>query len=189
MTITTTYFNHHFLIAMPNLMDPHFHQSVTYICMHTEEGAMGIVINRPLNLKLGEILLHMELDTHDPTVEDQPVYDGGPVQREHGFVLHRPEQGDWDAMFNHNNDICVTTSRDILVSIAEGNGPQDTLVALGYAGWQAGQLEQEVAENAWLSIPADADLLFNTPIEQRWQAAASRLGVDLSLISNQAGHA
>jgi len=177
-----------FLIAMPSLADPNFYQTVTYICAHNEEGAMGLVVNRPLNVGLGEVLAHMDLVASEPAINSIQVFDGGPVQRERGFVLHSPA-GEWEAMLDVNDGIALSTSRDILSAIAVGKGPQKIFVALGYAGWGAGQLEEEIAENAWLNGPADSSILFDLEPEQRWQAAASCIGVDLELLSTQAGHA
>lgn len=179
---------HQFLIAMPNLADPNFYRTVTYLCAHNSEGAMGIVINRPLNLRLGEILGHMDIPLTDPRIRTVPVYQGGPVQRERGFVIHRPT-GQWDAVLPVGDDIGVATSRDILSAIARGEGPEQVVVALGYAGWGAGQLEREVAENAWLSVPANTDIIFQVPFEERWEQAVRMLGVNLSQLSGEAGHA
>ncbi|NIP71714.1 MAG: YqgE/AlgH family protein [Gammaproteobacteria bacterium] len=187
MAVSTSLTNH-FLIAMPQLADPNFFHTVTYICEHNRDGAMGIVINRPLELTLGEVLDHMGIDAEHRDAIGQTVYMGGPVQQERGFVLHRPASH-WDATLAIADDIGVTTSRDILSAIARGEGPNNALVALGYAGWGAGQLEGEIAENAWLSGPADEHILFETPDEQRWEAAAALLGVDLNLLSGDAGHA
>ncbi|BAP54947.1 putative transcriptional regulator [Thioploca ingrica] len=187
MLLEPTNLTNHFLIAMPNLWDPHFFHTVTYVCVHNDEGAMGIVINRPLNVDLGDVLEHMDIEATDPFANRLPVFEGGPVQRERGFVIHQPA-GRWDAMLTISEDLGITTSRDILNAIADGRGPKKVLIALGYAGWGAGQLEQEMAENAWLSTPADNHIIFNIPPEQRWQAAASRLGVDLTLLSSEAGH-
>lgn len=178
----------HFLIAMPALADPNFTQTVTYICAHSEEGAMGIVINRPLNFGLGEVLAQMQLEAVDPRINDLPVYQGGPVQRERGFILYRPP-GQWDSTLCVGGDVGVATSRDILEAISKGHGPKDTLVALGYAGWSPGQLEHELMENAWLSSPADEDILFTVPAQERWRSAAALLGVDIENLSNDAGHA
>jgi putative transcriptional regulator len=183
-----TNLTNHFLIAMPGLADPNFYHTVTYLCAHNDEGAMGIIINRPMELQLGEILGQMDITASHPGSREAPVYDGGPVQRERGFVIHRP-QGSWDSMLPVGTDIGVTTSRDVLVAMAKGEGPERSLVALGYAGWGAGQLEREIAENAWLSGPADPDILFELPSEQRWEASAALLGVDLNLLSSDAGHA
>jgi putative transcriptional regulator len=177
-----------FLIAMPGLLDPNFHQTVTYICAHNEDGAMGIVINRPLDLALGEVLSQMNLEACNETVERIPVYQGGPVQTDRGFVLHHPDRT-WQSSICVSNDIGVTTSRDILQAIAEGSGPEYSLVALGYAGWAAGQLEREIRENAWLNGPADAGIIFRVPAEKRWECAAKLLGVDLDKLSPDIGHA
>jgi len=183
-----SFLTNQFLIAMPGLEDPNFFHSVTYICEHNENGAMGLVINRPLDMQLGEIFQH--IDIHEASVEARqvPVHLGGPVQQERGFVLHSP-LGEWEATLNVTDRIGVTSSLDILQAIARNAGPEQTLVALGYAGWGAGQLEQELADNAWLSGPADPDILFNKPDEERWKAAAASLGVDLDLLSGDAGHA
>jgi len=185
--LETTYLTNHFLIAMPNLVDPHFYHTVTYICMHDNEGAMGIVINRPMGVNLGTLLDYMKIEVKDQSVIQLPVFEGGPVNRERGFVIHQPV-GEWDAMLTTDNTVGVTTSKDILNAIAIGQGPQQAFIALGYAGWEAGQLERELASNAWLSTPADKQILFNTPPEKRWHAAAANLGVDLALLSSQAGH-
>ncbi len=178
----------HFLIAMPTLADPNFSRTVTYLCAHSEEGAMGIVINRPLELNLGEMLGHLDIEVCDHRVGQMQVLQGGPVQRDRGFVLHSPP-GEWDAMLEVAEGIAVATSRDILAALAEGEGPEYSAVALGYAGWGAGQLEQELAANAWLSGPADRAIIFDLPFEERWDAAAGMLGVDLDLLSSEAGHA
>jgi putative transcriptional regulator len=179
----------HFLIAMPQLADPNFFHTVTYICEHTDEGALGIVINRPLaDMRLGQILSHMDITVANPQVAAQAVYMGGPVQQERGFVVHQP-LGEWEATLKINDDIGITTSRDVLAAMAEGRGPERALVALGYAGWGAGQLEQEMADNAWLSGPADIRILFELPDERRWEAAAALLGVDVNLLSGDIGHA
>lgn len=187
-TQTGDYLNNHFLIAMPSLHDPNFYHSVTYICEHNEEGAMGIIINRPLDIRLGDVLNHMAIERKNTAAISGLIYLGGPVQPERGFVLHEP-LGKWDSMLAVTNSIGVTTSRDILMAINEGEGPSRSLVALGYAGWGAGQLEQEMANNAWLSVPADSSIIFDTPIEQRWQAAAAALGIDLNNLSEDIGHA
>ncbi|MDX1696644.1 MAG: YqgE/AlgH family protein [Thiohalobacterales bacterium] len=178
----------HFLIAMPALEDPNFHHTTTYICEHDADGALGVVINRPLDIQLGEILRHMDIHTDDIQIASQPVYMGGPVQNDRGFVLHEP-LGDWEATLKVTDDIGITSSRDILAAIAAGGGPDNSIITLGYAGWGAGQLEQELAANTWLSGPADRNIVFNTPSERRWLEAAALIGVDLHLISNEAGHA
>ena len=180
--------SNHFLIAMPGLDDPNFHHTTTYICEHDENGALGVVINRPLNMQLGEILQHMDIGACSEEISSQQVYMGGPVQNDRGFVLHEPS-GDWEATLKVTDSIGITSSRDILQAIAEGKGPKNAIVTLGYAGWGAGQLEQELAANTWLSGPASSKIVFETPSEDRWTAAAALLGIDLNLLSSDAGHA
>ena len=182
------YLTNQFLIAMPGLEDPNFFQSVTYICEHNEEGALGLVINRPLQMQLGEIFQHINLEHAEPEAKQMRVHLGGPVQQDRGFVLHEP-LGNWDATLKVTDRIGVTSSIDILEAIAVNRGPERSLIALGYAGWGAGQLEREMAENAWLSGPANPEILFSTPDEERWKAAAASLGIDLDLLSGEAGHA
>ncbi|MCP4995421.1 MAG: YqgE/AlgH family protein [Gammaproteobacteria bacterium] len=183
-----TYLSNQFLIAMPALADPNFSQTVTYLCEHDSAGALGIVINRPLNLSLGDLLEHLKITVTQPEIVDQMIYSGGPVQPEQGFVIHTP-LGHWDATLRVTDHIGITTSRDILQALAQGEGPDQILIALGYAGWGAGQLEREMTENAWLSGPSDPHVVFKTANEQRWAAAAALLGVDLSLLSAEVGHA
>lgn len=178
----------HFLIAMPALEDPNFSQTVTYICAHNEDGAMGIVINRPLELELGEILSQMQLASQLPQIKASRVYQGGPVHQDRGFVIHRPAV-QWDSTIAVTAEVGVSTSRDILEALSHGGGPEDVLVALGYAGWGAGQIEREMSQNAWLSGPAEPDIMFCLPVEQRWRRAASLIGVDLGNISHDVGHA
>jgi putative transcriptional regulator len=185
--MNTDYLTGQFLIAMPNLQDPNFFHSVTYVCVHNDEGAMGIIINRPLDMELGDIFEHMQIPVYAPQIRRLPIFQGGPVEQERGFVLH-PASREWDAMLNVEDAISITTSRDILTAMAKGEGPLESLVALGYAGWGPGQLEKEMADNAWLSGPADPEILFRLPAEDRWQAAAKQLGVDLTLMSTQVGH-
>lgn len=182
------YLTNHFLIAMPGLADPNFFQTVTYICNHNEKGAMGIVINRPTDINLGDILAQLDIEPSQSVNPDFQIFEGGPVQPEHGFVIHKPV-GAWDSSLEVTSDIAISTSRDILKAIAHGDGPEHYLIALGYAGWGAGQLEQEMAENAWLSGPADDMILFEMESEKRWEAAAALLGVDLNLLSSEIGHA
>ena len=173
---------------MPSLSEGIFSQSITYICEHGESGAMGIVINQALELSLEEIFEHLEITAKKDFSEVQ-VMAGGPVQIDHGFVLHRNCDKQWEASLKITPEITLTTSRDILRAIANGVGPKEHLIALGYAGWTAGQLEFELAENSWLTLPADSDIIFSTPYQQRLAAAASVLGIDMNLISAQAGHA
>lgn len=177
-----------FLIAMPSLDDPNFHGTVTLICDHGGHGAMGLIINRPLDINLGEVLGHMHLSTKADDVAQRPVFMGGPVQNDRGFVLHTAG-GEWDSTLRIGDTLQVTTSKDILADLAKGEGPQQTFIALGYAGWGAGQLEQELADNAWLCGPADLHIIFDTPWQHRWKAAAALMGVDLSQLSDQVGHA
>lgn len=181
-------FTNQFLIAMPALADPNFSQTVTYICEHSPSGALGIVINRMLELDLGIVLEHMKIASAAPEVTELPVFMGGPVQTERGFVLHRP-LGSWNSTVRVTDEMGVTTSRDILEAMAEHRGPAKVLVALGYAGWGPGQLEAEMAQNAWLNGPADPQIIFDTPVEKRWEAAAALMGVDVRLISSSVGHA
>ena len=186
--IESTYLNNRFLIAMPTLADPNFFQTVTYIGEHNANGALGIVINRPLNLTIGELLEHLQIPISRPDIAAMSIYTGGPVQPEQGFVVHTP-LGRWGATLPVTDSIGITTSRDILYALARGEGFEQALIALGYAGWGPGQLEREMAENAWLCAPIDPLILFQTPSEQRWSAAAALLGVDLNLLSGDAGHA
>jgi putative transcriptional regulator len=177
----------HFLIAMPGMHDSSFAHSVTYICEHSAQGAMGIVINNPMGLSLGDIFSQMQLP-QKAELATQHVVAGGPVQIERGFVLH-PRGQEWQSTLHVSPDLSLTASRDIIEAIAEGRGPALFLVALGYAGWGEGQLEAEISANAWLTLPADQQIIFHTPFEQRWNAAAQPLGIDLNLISSVAGHA
>ncbi len=187
MQETNNFLTEQCLIAMPALEDPNFSQTVTYLCQHSAEGALGIVVNRPLNMPLKEILDSMEITIEDQSVAEIPVFLGGPVQPERGFILHSPI-GAWEGTLTVGHDIGLTASRDILTAIANGTGPEKILVALGYAGWGAGQLEQEIMENAWLTVPADSEILFDLPPAERWKAAAARIGINLDLLSSQAGH-
>lgn len=179
-----------FLIAMPALNDPNFFHTVTYICEHSDKGARGIVINRPIEMQLFDIFEHMDIkqDQQASNNANQPVYNGGPVEEDRGFVLHDFSKA-WDSTLKITDTLAITTSRDILEAIAHNEGPGRSLVALGYAGWGEGQLEQEMADNTWLSGPADKNILFSLPAEQRWEAAARSIGVDLNLLSSSAGHA
>ena len=181
-------FAEHFLIAMPAMDDPNFVRSVTLVCQHDEGGAMGLVINHPADVRLGDLLGQLKLPADDAGLAERLVLDGGPVQPDRGFVLHDDPRS-WDSSLRLRNGLAVTTSRDILEAIARGDGPPHWHLALGYAGWDAGQLEAEMAANSWLTVPADAGLVFDIPIEARWCAAAGRLGVDLDRLADYAGHA
>ncbi len=184
----------HILIAMPTLADPNFFQSVVLICQHTEEGAMGIIINRPTDISLAEILVHLDVkdsigvSAADSELMKIPVFVGGPLQRERGFVIHEPN-GKWESSAVISEEIEITSSRDILEAISKGKGPDKKFVALGYAAWAPGQLEEEIMQNSWLSGPMDPDLIFEVSDDERWQAAAASIGVDLNLLSEYSGHA
>jgi len=178
----------HFLIAMPAMDDPNFFRSVTLVCQHDEDGAMGLVVNLPSDFSLGEMLGQMKLATDDAALAAQPVMSGGPVQPDRGFVLH-DDPRNWNSTLRLPGGLAVTTSRDILEATAAGNGPLRMLVTLGYAGWEAGQLEDELAANSWLTVPAETAVLFDTPMAERWHAAARCLGVDLERLADYAGHA
>lgn len=184
--MTFASFKNHFLIAMPGLPDPNFKQSVTYICEHHENGAMGLVINQPLSLNLRELFSHLDFNIHD-NVDESPLFYGGPVQKERGFVLHSGEKS-WETTMRITEGINLTGSKDILEDMAKDEGPQDVMVALGYAGWDAGQLEAEIAANSWLTVPADQEILFEVDCDQRWTSAARKLGIDVNLLSSQSGH-
>lgn len=176
------------LIAMPALRDPNFARGVTFLCQHGEDGAMGLMINRLSEYRLGDVLAQMNMHSEIPEVIHAPVLIGGPVQPERGFVLHSPT-GEWESSFRISDQISVTTSRDILVAMAAGKGPQRAVVALGYSGWSPGQLEQELCENHWLTAPVAERLLFDTPLDERWEAAAALVGVNLLQLASYAGHA
>ena len=178
------------LVAMPNLGDPNFQHTVTFVCEHSADGALGITINRPLGMELGAVFkqLELELNGESTRLASQPVMRGGPVQAERGFVLHESAI-DWQATTQVGPVIFVTTSQDILADMAAGKGPKRALMALGYAGWGAGQLDAEIRDNAWLTVPASAELVFDTPPEQCWRAAAQSIGINLTALSPDAGHA
>lgn len=180
--------SHHFLIAMPGLADRNFAQTVTYICEHNDEGALGLIINRPSDLRLIDVLRQMDIEPSANQRLEQPVYFGGPISPERGFVLHGGDRV-WDATMIVADGVYVTSSRDILSAIGRGEGPADFMLTLGYAGWGAGQLEQELRENVWLTVAANTELLFRVPPEQRLTAAAALLGINLSQLSGEIGHA
>lgn len=178
----------HFLIAMPAMADPHFAKSLTYICEHSEQGALGVVINRPIEMTLKMLFDQIGIPLETEEWAHHPVYFGGPVQMDRGFVLHQPA-GEWQSTLAVNESIALTTSKDILEAVGHGTGPGRLLVTLGYAGWDAGQLEQELAQNAWLTVPASPHIIFELPPEQRLPAAMQLLGVDFASLSDGAGHA
>jgi putative transcriptional regulator len=186
--VSASYLKHQFLIAMPHMADPNFAQTLTYIVEHNANGAMGLVINRPQSLTLADILEQLRPDVPAPKrCADIAIHTGGPVQTDRGFVLH-PSGPIFQATVELGG-VSLSTSQDVLFSIADGYGPDQNLITLGYAGWEAGQLEAEVADNAWLTCSFDPAILFEMDSEQRLNAAAKRLGVNLSLLTSQAGHA
>ena len=187
MTDQTDNLTNHFLIAMPGMTDPFFAKTVTYLCQHNAEGALGIIVNRPSDLCLTDIMEQMSIEVEWPELAKMPIYFGGPVQPERGFILHEPS-GIWDSTLQVSEQISLTTSRDILEAIGQGQGPKKLLVALGYAGWGKGQLEREIVENSWLNAPAEQSIIFEQPSSHRWKAAAELMGVDISLLTSQAGH-
>lgn len=176
------------LIALPALADPNFARSVVLLCQHDADGAMGVVVNRAADYTLGDVFSQMEIACPDQALCDRPVFAGGPVHPERGFVVHDGERR-FDSGLQIAPGLHVTTSRDVLEAIASGEGPDNVLVALGCAGWGAGQLESELTGDSWLNVPADAELLFRLPLEARWQAAAGRLGVDLQHLAGYSGRA
>jgi putative transcriptional regulator len=181
-------FTDHFLIAMPNMVDPNFAGTLTYICDHNPDGALGVVVNRPIELSLGKLFEQIGIPLDDERLKPQPAYFGGPVQVERGFVLHRPI-GSWNSTLSVNDRVGLTTSKDILEAAGHGQGPEQILVTLGYAGWGPGQLEAEIKQNAWLTVPADLNVIFALPAEQRFAAAMQLLGIDAAMLSEEVGHA
>ncbi|MDP7591314.1 MAG: YqgE/AlgH family protein [Litorilituus sp.] len=199
-----------FLIAMPSMGDPFFNKTVTYICEHNDEGAMGLIINLPVNICLNDLLKQID-DEADSEAQvgivddnhldkqqkenssllaslEQPVLSGGPISQNRGFVLHSTQQG-WKSSLALSKDIMITTSKDILLALGTKNAPEKFMVTLGYAGWGPGQLEEELKENSWLTIEANSDIIFKTPIEQRWQKATEMFGIDVAHLSSDVGHA
>lgn len=178
----------HLLVALPSLLDPPFARSVALICQHDDNGAMGVVVNQASEYTLGDVFAQMDITTDDGDLRAVPVLNGGPVHPERGFVIHDDARG-WDSTMAVTDGLYLTTSRDILEAMAQGQGPRNALVTLGCAGWSSGQLERELTEDSWLTVPADAPLLFATPLDERWQLAASRIGVDLFRLAGYSGHA
>jgi putative transcriptional regulator len=190
--VETVSLTHHFLIAMPAMTDPNFARTLTYVCEHNAEGALGIIVNRPTEMSVGELFERVEikLEAGEPSQRfgALPVYFGGPVQTDRGFVLHRPG-GSWQSTLNVNSEIALTSSRDVLQMMGCAGEPAQVLVSLGYAGWSAGQLEWELAQNAWLTVEAEPTVIFDLPPEERLPAAMQLLGVDFANLSEVAGHA
>ncbi len=187
------YLNQRFLIAMPGLEDPNFKRGVTLLCQHNAEGALGININHPSSMLLSDIFTQMEIQCEDQDVGDINVLFGGPVQPERGFVLHdgHPDgpEAEWESSIRLDESLFLTTSRDVLVDMARGHGPQNFLIALGYASWAAGQLEEEMRENAWLNAKADNAIIFQAPLARRWEKALDSIGINLDQLSMTGGHA
>lgn len=183
------YFSNTLLIAMPILTDPYFAKSVAYICEHNENGAIGIVINHPLDISLNEVLKQMDIKSESENIQTTlPVLCGGPVHPERGFVIHTPG-GVWRSSLEMSSEISVTTSRDILQAIANNQGPNDVIITLGYASWKAGQLEQEIIDNFWTICPVSTEILFKIPYGKRWETALDIIGIDLNKLSRDIGHA
>jgi putative transcriptional regulator len=177
-----------FLIAMPALEDPYFAHSLVYICEHNENGALGIIVNRPIDLSLAGLLEKIDIKLEAGELADLPVYFGGPVQLDRGFVLHRPV-GQWQSTLAVNEAVGLTSSRDVLSAVGSTGLPSEIIVTLGYSGWDAGQLESELAQNSWLTVPAKPSILFELPPEERLPAAMQKLGVSFTQLSDVAGHA
>ncbi len=191
MSNSTTYqswLSDQFLIAMPQMADPKFFKTVTYLCEHNAEGAMGITINRPLEFTIAHMLDQIDIPVLNSELHKIPVLSGGPIQPERGFVLHSPAS-EWDSSTQISKDLSVTSSQDILIAIGEGQGPEKFLVSLGYAGWGPNQLEQEIINNIWLTVTSKSSILYDSPYPQRWAQAAEYIGIDLGKLSAQAGHA
>lgn len=185
--------SNHFLIAMPNLNDPHFEQSVSYICEHNNEGAMGVVINRPTAISFAELCEQLDIEVSDTDIANYPIFDGGPVETDRGFILHTPI-GEWDSTLEITKDIGLTMSQDIIEAIASGyssdnNPPKHFIITLGYAGWSEDQIEEEIAGNTWLNVQATEKILFQTPTENKWTTAAASMGINLQTLSSDIGHA
>ena len=178
----------HFLIAMPNMVDPYFARSLTLVCEHSDQGALGVVINRPIDMSLQTLFERLSLELEPRDLHEMPVYFGGPVQTDRGFVLHTPV-GPWSSTLSVSSQVGMTTSRDILEAVGGGSGPQRLMVTLGYSGWAAGQLEHEIKQNAWLTVPAADQIIFDLPAEERLPAAMPLLGVAYASLSDEAGHA
>ena len=179
---------HHFLIAMPSMADPYFSKTLTYVCEHNDQGALGVVVNRPIDMTLQALFERLSLTLKHKDLSDTPIYFGGPVQTDRGFVLHEPA-GNWQATLRVRDAIGLTTSKDILEAVGRGEGPQKLLVTLGYAGWSPGQLEHELTQNAWLTVEAKDAIIFDLPSEERLPAAMELLGVDYARLADSAGHA
>ena len=188
-------FTNQFLIAMPSLREGTFAGTVVYLCEHTDKGALGLVINKPIDITLKNLFEKVELSLDRPDLAESPVYFGGPVQTERGFVLHESLDGDDGEGGHYNSSLRIpgglemTTSKDVLEALSSGAGPKKVLVTLGYSGWAAGQLEEEMGRNGWINVSAERGIIFDTPVEQRYDKALSLLGIDANMLSGEAGHA
>jgi putative transcriptional regulator len=188
-------FTNQFLIAMPSMREGAFAGTVIYLCEHTDKGALGLVINKPIDIKLKNLFEKVELTLDRADLADAPVYYGGPVQTERGFVLHEAlsdeagEGGHYNSSLRIPGGLEMTTSKDVLEALSHGAGPKQVLVTLGYSGWDAGQLEDEMSRNSWINVVAEPGIIFDTPIDQRYDKALSLLGIDAGMLSGEAGHA
>jgi putative transcriptional regulator len=195
MSTTPVNFTNHFLIAMPGMGDGAFAGSVVYLCEHTEKGAVGLVINKPIDIKLKNLFEKVELSLDREDLAESPVYFGGPVQTERGFVLHERldggegEGGHYNSSLQIPGGLEMTTSKDVLEALSNGAGPKKILVTLGYSGWGAGQLEDEMSRNGWINVSAEPGIIFDTPVEQRYDRALQLLGISSGMLSQEAGHA
>ena len=180
-----------FLIAMPGMVDETFTGAVVYLCEHSEKGALGLMINKPVDIRLRNLFEKVDLTLEGGDLAEQPVYYGGPVQTERGFVLHEREEGgpSYNSTLSVPGGLEMTTSKDVLEALAAGQGPRRVLVTLGYSGWATGQLEEELSRNGWLNVDAAPEIIFDTPVEQRYQRALALLGIDPRMLSQEAGHA
>ena len=184
----TVNLTHHFLIAMPNMADPNFAHTLTYVCEHNPDGALGLVVNRPIEMTLSSLFEQIDVPLANRGLCETPVLFGGPVQVDRGFVLHRP-LGNWQSTLAIGDDLGLTTSKDILEAVGRGEGPRNLLVSLGYAGWSPGQIESEITQNAWLTVEAKDAIIFDIPAEERLPAAMGLLGLDFARLADVAGHA
>ncbi|MBC7483012.1 MAG: YqgE/AlgH family protein [Rhizobacter sp.] len=195
MAFVSVNFTNQFLIAMPGMGGDTFAGTVIYLCEHTEKGALGLVINKPIDIKLKNLFEKVELSLDRADLADAPVYFGGPVQTERGFVLHEPHSGEGASAEHYSSSLqipgglAMTTSKDVLEAMSNGMGPKRVLVTLGYSGWGAGQLEDEMSRNGWINVGAEPGIIFDTPVAQRYDKALSLLGIDIGMLSQEAGHA
>ena len=183
------YLNNQLLIALPHLEDDVFSHTVSLVCQHSDTGALAIITNKPSGMTLGHILKQMGIECHSDKAEQTPVFAGGPVQQERGFVIHPRNEQEWEASMTISDSFSLTSSRDILEAIADNKGPEKYLIALGYSGWVAGQLEQEMLKNSWLNVPFDEHIIYDAPINRRWVMAANTIGLDINQLTIPAGHA